>query len=376
MPDVIIIGGGIAGCSTASYLAADGVDVLLLERGELNSHASGANAGSLHGQIQHEPFVEGGEAWVQQYLPALPFYRYAIDTWEQAADTLDADLEFSRDGGIIVAANAEQMRQIEAKSRFEEAAGLGTVLLDREELRAHAPYLADTAVGGAYCPIEGKASPLTAAPAFAQSAMNEGATLLSHCTVGSIAAEANGYTVGTNRGEFAAPKVVNAAGVDVGRVAGLVGAELDIQGYPIQLTVTEPVEPLVHHLLYSAEDMLTLKQTKAGTLLIGGGWPARLDSRGRAQVCAESLSRNLALGLRVVPGIAEALVVRSWAAIVNGTESWLPILGELPARPGYFVNYVPWMGFTGGPAGGRIIADMVLGKESDVDFDLAPFAPV
>lgn len=375
MPEVIIIGGGIAGCTTACYLAADGVDVLVLERGELNSHASGANGGSLHAQIQHKPFVEGGEAWVQQYLPALPFYRYAIDAWEQAAQTLDADLEFSRDGGIIVASNSEQMRQIEAKSKLEEAAGLGTQLLDRADLQALAPYVADSLLGGAFCPVEGKASPLTATPAFAQSASDNGARLLSHCEVVSIQSGPGGYSVDTRLGQFSAAKIVNAAGIDVGRVAKLVGANLDIQAFPIQLTVTEPVAPLVHHLVYSAEELLTLKQTHAGTLLIGGGWPAQLDSKGRAQVCAESLSRNLAVALRVVPAAAEALVVRSWAAIVNGTDSWLPILGELPKCPGCFVNYVPWMGFTGGPAGGRIIADMVMEREPSVDFDLVPFAP-
>ena len=54
MTDVIVIGGGLAGCATAYYLAADGVEVLLLEQGDLNSGASGNNAGSLHAQLQHE----------------------------------------------------------------------------------------------------------------------------------------------------------------------------------------------------------------------------------------------------------------------------------------------------------------------------------
>ena len=375
MADVIIIGGGIAGCSTAWYLACEGIDVLLLERDEPNCQASGANAGSLHGQIQHEPFVEHGETWVRQYLPALPFYKFAIDTWERAADTLDADLEFSRDGGIIVAADAAQMQAIEEKTRFEVEAGLGTRVLDRKELQSIAPYLADDLLGGAFCPIEGKASPLTATPAFAAAAIEHGARILSHSEVVAIDRAAGNYVVSTKRGKFEAPIVVNAAGVDLANVASLTGVQLEIQAYPIQLTVTEPVEPLVGHLLYSAADMLTLKQTRAGTLLIGGGWPASLDRKGRPQVCAESLSRNLALALGVVPGVANAVVVRCWAAIVNGTHNWLPIIGELSSHPGYYVNYVPWMGFTGGPGGGRIIADMISGCKPSTDFDLRPFAP-
>lgn len=375
MADVIIIGGGIAGCTTAWYLASEGVDVLLLEQGELNSLASGANAGSLHAQIQHEPFVERGEAWARSYLPALPFYRYAIDLWEQAAEDLGADIEFSRDGGIIVAATESQMRRVEAKTRLEQEAGLGTELLDRAALSAIAPYVSGELLGGAFCPLEGKANPLLAGPAFAAAAASRGARILCECRVHDIRRARPGYAVETTRGSFEAAKVVDAAGVDAGRVAALVGARLDIQAYPIQLTVTEPVAPLVSHLVYSAEDMLTVKQTRAGTILIGGGWPAGLDGAGRPRVCAESLSRNLALALQVVPRLADALIVRSWAAVVNGTDSWLPILGELPASPGFFVNYVPWMGFTGGPAGSRIVASLVSGSEPPVDFDLRPFAP-
>jgi len=60
---------------------------------------------------------------------------------------------------------------------------------------------------------------------------------------------------------------------------------------------------------------------------------------------------------------------------VNGTEDWMPILGALPGAPGAFINYVPWMGFTGGPAAARGIADMVLGREPSLDVPFADFAP-
>ena len=81
MTDVIVIGGGIAGCTTAYYLARDGVDVMLLEQYELNTQASGSNAGSLHAQIQPEPFSTYGDSWTRRYVHALPFYKESIDLW-------------------------------------------------------------------------------------------------------------------------------------------------------------------------------------------------------------------------------------------------------------------------------------------------------
>jgi len=65
MHDVIVIGGGLAGAATTYFLAADGVSTLLLERHDLNTQASGANAGGLHGQIPFEPFAQKGEAWTK-----------------------------------------------------------------------------------------------------------------------------------------------------------------------------------------------------------------------------------------------------------------------------------------------------------------------
>lgn len=375
MTDVIVVGGGLAGCSTAYYLAADGVDVLLLEQGDLNAGASGNNAGSLHAQLQHEPYLELGEPWAQSFIPALRFFAASIALWQRAGAALGTDLEVSLDGGLLVAADAAQMRFIEAKAAVERTAGLPIELLDAAALRRIAPYINERMVGAAYCPIEGKANPLTAGPAFAAAAVARGARILVGQQVTSIQRDGSGFEVATPTQTHRARRVVNAAGVNAGRIAGLVGASIDIQAFPIQLTVTEPATPLIRHLLYYARDRLTMKQTKQGSILIGGGWPALVDERGRAQVSAQSLARNLAVALEVVPSIAAVEVVRTWAAIVNGTSDWLPLLGELPGVPGYFLNYVPWMGFTGAPAGGRIVASLVQGKLPPLDLDIAPFQP-
>jgi glycine/D-amino acid oxidase-like deaminating enzyme len=375
LSDVIVVGGGLAGCSTAYYLAADGVDVLLLEQDELNSGASGNNAGSLHAQLQHEPYLELGEPWARSFIPALRFFAASIALWRGAGETIGDDLEVSLDGGLLVAADAAQMRVIEAKAAVERAAGLPIELLDVATLRRIAPYVSERMVGAAFCPIEGKANPLAAGPAFAAAAAARGARIETRQRVLDIQREAGGFAVVTASRTHRARRVVNAAGINAGRIAALVGASIDIQAFAIQLSVTEPVAPLIGHLLYYVRDRLTMKQTRQGTILIGGGWPALVDDRGRAQVSPQSLARNLAVALEVVPRIAAVDVVRTWAAIVNGTRSWMPLLGELPGVPGYFLNYVPWMGFTGAPAGSRIVASLVQGKLPPLDLDLAPFHP-
>lgn len=375
MPDVIVIGGGIAGCTTAYYLAVDGVDVTLLEQYELNALASGSNAGSLHAQIQPEAFADLGESWARRYAAALPFYAESIALWRLAEATLGVDFEIAQVGGLTVAADDAEMRMVEAKAAIERRAGLDIQLLQAAELRDRAPYVSSRMVGAAFCPLEGKANPLRAAPAFAAAAAARGARIVEGQRVTAIRRVGSEYEVATANGVFHAARVIDAAGIDAGRIAMLVGADVAVQSFPIQLCVTEPLAPLIGHLVYAGSQMLTLKQTRGGTVLIGGGWPAVADERGHARVDRDSLQGNLSLACEVVPALESAHIVRSWAAFVNGNDSWLPLIGELPGAPGFFINYVPWMGFSGAPAGSRIVASLAQGRNAPVEFDISPFRP-
>ena len=91
--DVLIVGGGLAGVATAYYLAREGVEATLIERDDLNAQASGANAGSLHAQIPHEPFVTEGEAWATAFAPAISLLVDSIRLWSGLEAELGADLE-------------------------------------------------------------------------------------------------------------------------------------------------------------------------------------------------------------------------------------------------------------------------------------------
>jgi glycine/D-amino acid oxidase-like deaminating enzyme len=264
---------------------------------------------------------------------------------------------------------------LEKKVALERAGGLEMHLLSAAEVRERAPYVSPRMVGAAFCPIEGKANPLTAAPAFATAAATRGARILEQQQVTAIHRVGSGFEVVTERGTFCAARLVNAAGSDAGRIAALGGMTVSTQSFPIQLSVTAPLAPLIEHLVYAGGQMLTLKQTRNGTVLIGGGWPAVTDADGRARVSSDSLHGNLALACEVVPALEGATIVRAWAAHVNGNDSWLPLIGEFPGVPDFFINYVPWMGFSGAPAASRIAASLVQGRDAPVGFDITAFQP-
>ncbi len=364
----MVIGGGLAGCATAYYLAREGVGVTLTERSDLNMQASGANAGGFHAQIPHLTFMEEGDAWARNFAPVVEMLLAGIRLWGTLEKELDSDLEYYIGGGILIADQEVQMRDIARRMEIEHSVGLEIHALTRNELRSLAPYVSENMVGGCFCPAEGKANPLLATRAFARRAVEKGAVILRNTEVTGLESNGQGFTVRTSAGDIEAARVVNCAGAEAGRIARMLNMDVAIQGFPIQVSVTAPAEPFIKHLVYAAGHRLTLKQAANGTLLIGGGWPAKISNiTGQPVAGLDSLLGNLRLAKYVVPAVGEAQLMRSWAAIVNGTADWKPIIGEAPKHKGFFFNLFPWTGFTAGPISALVTSELVLGRKPSID---------
>ena len=367
---VAIVGAGIVGIATAWELAREGVDVILVERDQPNAHASGNNAGSLHVQLLAYNF---GELATAAGLPAaqtLPLQRESARLWPEVAETLGADLEIVRTGGLMVAETREQMAKLAAKSALEARFGTPVEVVGQNELRTLAPHLSERLVGAAYCAEEGKMSPLTAGPAVLEAALAAGARLFRETEVLAIERAGSAFVLRTTRGTIRAGRVLNAAGGWAPRVAAMLGVSLPIRASPIQLIVTETAPPLVTQLLAYADRHLTMKQMAAGNLVIGGGWPSSLDPVSeRALVRRESVEGNLWVADRVLPALRSLRVIRTWSAM-NVLADGAPILGEVPGVPGFFIASTV-NGLTLAPVLGRINAELL--RTGRTGRELAPF---
>jgi sarcosine oxidase, subunit beta len=371
--DVLVVGGGISGCAASYYLARAGLSVLLAEEHDLNTAASGRNAGSLHGQIQFEPYRTNGRQWSVDFLPALRFLNDSLAIWQTLGDELETDLEVSTKGGLLVADTDEDAVLVEEKVKLEAAHGFPAELVTGSALRSLAPYVSPAMAAAEYCASEGKTNPLLAAPAFARAARRHGARILTGTRVLTVGQCAGGFEVATSGPAIRCAKVVLAAGGHTPALAGQLGIALPITDEPVQVHATEAVDPVIPHLVYYAGDRLTLKQARSGTLLIGGGWPASADAvTGYPTVSTASMRQNLRVAAHVAPWLGSVRVIRAWAGIGNATPDLRPLIGEMPGVPGAFVGMFPHMGLTAGPLMGQVLAALV--EDRDPGRELHSFA--
>ena len=357
--DVLVIGGGLCGCALAYYLAREGVTVTLVEQGELNRAASGTNAGSFHLQIAiHQLTGLEVDSLAGRLLTEIRLYVEGARLWEKLEAELDGSLEMHTTGGLMVAETDAELALLHAKQRIEQEAGLETHVLEGDELRSFAPFLAPDMRGATYCPAEGHANPLLAAPLYALRATQAGAAIRTGAGVQAIKAEERGgFTVRTSRGSVRASRVVNAAGAWTNEIAAMVGQQHPVRRDGLHVNVTEPRERLLTPLVQHIGRRLTLKQASNNTFIIGGGWPSlAVGTDGSYRTVWESAAGNVAVAVRVVPGLRSVRLLRTWSGALAFTDDLEPLVGPSQNVPGYF-TCMATTGFTLGPLMARMLAE-------------------
>lgn len=372
--DVLVIGAGIAGTALAYYLAKAGVDVTMVDRGEINREASGTNAGSFHIQlaIHQLPAAGSPAADTERLLEEARQNLAAYEIWNGLDAELDVPLGVHLTGGWMVAETEDQLRVLHEKRELEQQAGIVTEVVTGADLRRRAPFLADDLAGASYCPQEGHANPLIAAPAYALRAHQHGATIRTHVDVQEIEQRGDRpggrFLVRTSAGEIVADRIVNCAGAWAADQARLVGLHLPVRREGLHVNVTERrarlMDPMVQHI----GRRLTLKQSSDDTFIIGGGWPTPAAPPPRRYPTAwESAAGNTAVAIRVIPALADVRVVRTWSGVIVFTDDLSPVVGASQLVPGYF-TCIASTGFTLSPMMARRLAEQMLDADGAEPF--------
>jgi sarcosine oxidase, subunit beta len=371
--DVLVVGGGILGCSVAYYLAREGSDVLLIERGEINGQASGRNAGSLHVQMLSHFLRQDDPAATELAGRPLRLHVAGVAEWTALSGEIPDPIELHVDGGLMVATNPAERELLLQKIELEQRLGIPVTLLDSSALAERAPYLAGGTMAAAFCSAEGRLNPALATPAIARAASRFGARLSVQRRLFGLESSAQGFLAHTEQGPIHAGKVINAAGPWGDEVAAMLGFHLPMERFVLQMNVTESVPRFLPHLVQHVGARLTLKQASNGNIIIGGGWPGRLDQTDQPHLLLDSIRGNLAIACDLVPCLSGLSLLRSWPGIVGRIGDGNPVLGAMPGMPGFLQALAIPNGYTLGPICGRLVAELAMGRAPSHDISL--FSP-
>ncbi|SFD70170.1 sarcosine oxidase subunit beta [Bosea sp. CRIB-10] len=356
--DVIVIGGGIHGCSTALHCALRGASVILLEKDHAGRHASGVNAGGVRQLARH--------------VAEIPLSNVSMALWHRIGELVDDDCGFTSDGQVLVAETEEDLAN--CKARVDDLTLRGfhhEELIDGKELRRLVPAVSESCPGGVISRRDGAAIPLRATQAFKRKAQEQGASIREGVRVEKVSRDGKTWRVATNVGDFLAPRLVNAAGAWADRIAADLGEPVPLEVIAPMLMITAPLPAFIKPVVIMVRRKLSFKQFGNGTVLIGGGYSGRaLRDENRTVLDWRKLATNAGTVWDLFPLMRGVPIVRAWAGIEARMPDDLPVFGPSARYEGLYHQFgFSAHGFQLGPGAGAVMAEIIATGRSNVPID-------
>ena len=373
--EIVIVGGGVVGASLAYFLAREGRDVALIDKGDMGGEASSAN---------------GAWAWTATRRPGIDIRlaRHSIEWIQTLGRELERDIEYRRDGGLLVITDENQVAPVQDHVRQRAKDGYPLEMLDAKQARELEPLLSESILGAAYSATSGWLNPIALVVGLAQGAKNLGAKICYHTKLLDIGIKSGRVTSAkTDKGEIHTSVLVNAAGSWAGQVGQLAGLSVPVSPYQMQMVVTEQLPPVLSHCImgasymvgeYEKEDMTCPReeqpgcgaiasQQASGNLLLGATWKkAGFDKSTHWRDMTAIFTEMV----RTFPSLKHVRVIRSFANFFPFTSDDLPILGPVDGLEGFIMA----AGHNGhgicmGPGSAKLVQELICSGKPGISLD-------
>ncbi len=356
--DVVIIGGGIAGCSAAYYLAQNGITSTIIEREDIASQASGYNAGGLN------PLE--GHGWPDPLLPmALQSFRLHQELWRQLPEETGIDYH-GRFSSILKVAFAEDelpdLRDTLATFNGTTEPGFSAEWLEREDVLAIEPRVSPDIIGGVRAVGNGALDGQEFTQALASAAVNRGSKVVSASAIGLRLGNGRVESVVTSDGEISCAALLIAAGPWCRTAEQWLDIAIPVDPLKGQIIRLQPDGPGLEYELIGAGSSMYAKTD--GLIWCGAteeeaGFDLSLTEEAREQILKNAV--------RLVPWLANAAIAKHTACLRPVTPDWIPIVGSAPGWDNVYISAGGQKkGILLGPAMGKGVADLMASGQSDI----------
>lgn len=355
--DVVIVGGGVIGVSTAFHLAEAGVqDIVLLEKGDLGSGSTCKAAGGVRAQFSDRLNIELGAR--------------SLDAFERFAQRPGQEIDLHSVGYLFLLDDPHTVATFERSVALQNDLGVPSRMLTPREARELSPFIStDGLLAASFSPTDGHCSPESVVLGYATAARRRGATLITHCPVTGIEQEGNDITaVVTPGGPIRTGTVICAAGAWSRQIGAMAHVDLPVTPLRRQILITEPVRDVPPDLPMTIDFSSTFYFHGEGEgLLIGMSDPDEepgfLMNRSEAWLprLAEAISRR-------APRLESVGLASGWAGLYEMTPDHNALVGEsgTVGRMLYATGF-SGHGFLMGPAIGEVMRDLYLQRQPVID---------
>ena len=325
--DVLIVGGGIIGCSIAYFLRKRGAEVIVLEKGDIGAQASSAAAGLLapiRPLCQRDPFKElqlAGLARFSAFVPELEATSGIAVGYEQT--------------GTLRLLPAEKLDAVQEWAEEWQHVGYHIQVLTPQEVYTRQPNLSSGLYGGVTIAEEAQVVPAQLVQSYAQAALNLGALLYAHTEVAALQRSETGRRitgVWTDRGNLLTCKqLILAAGAWSARCGTWLGITLPVQPVRGELIALQQPSPLVRHIIFDEgvfDEDIYIAPKPNGTVVVGA---TKADVGFDTTVSAGGALHLLTVATRLLPALADCPIQRMWAGLRPKTPDSRPMLGPVPS---------------------------------------------
>jgi len=363
--DAVIIGGGVHGLATAYFLARDhGMkNVAVMERRYIGYGGSGRNTAIARAN--------------QRSKENLPLYAEGLKMWPQLTRELDYNLMFSNIGNLNLAHSEAEAAALKMVTATVQYMGVPSEFLTRKECKKLIPILDISdrprypIMGGMYHPPGGTVRHDAVVWALARGADRLGVHVHQGTEVKDIVVEKERILgVTTERGDIKTSLVLNAAGGYSPLISAMVGIDLPITVLPLQALVSEPLKPILHHVISSGRYHAYAYQGLKAEIITGAHmdpWPSYTT-----HTSARYMKHQGEALIDLMPALRSARFMRIWGGLTDMTPDMAPVISASHIKGYYMDCGWGYFGFKSGPVTGRYMAQwMATGRCPDI---LSPFS--
>ena len=359
--DIVIIGGGIIGCSVAFELAKRGRrDVLIVEQEYLTSGATGRCGAGIRQQ------------WGSLLNATLAVESTHIFENLEEYTGYDRSCGLNQGGYLLVAYTDKEWAQFHKNLEVQHSLGISSRAVEVDRIRDIVPHINTEGMFGAcFCPKDGHADPFHCTYAYAKGAQRMGVDIETYTNVTGLIVENNHIrTVQTDKGDVQANVVINCAGGHAAEIAASVGDELPILPDRHQILITEPVEHIMNPMVMSFHRHFYVQQTPHGSVIMGIGDPTEPVSY-NIRSSWQYLEHNAWLVTQTLPAFRDLRVVRQWAGLYDTTPDRCHVIHEAKLAEGFYtIAGFSGHGFMVAPRVAILVANHLTEQEDDLDIKL------